>query len=171
MFNLNILKSALHQCFEVSCISFCVTDSFKDDHNYINVLKEKASQFFQAWNRSTFPRRPHRPASCCHLPLAQKSISPFKPSHVNQSETLACQPHSLIGCPSRKWILCSISPCLARRFSSQYLMTFWRSWKNGTEEQRTALVIIRYSRALHQSILLKMSKASQHRAWHSNQQQ
>lgn len=35
---------------------------------------------------------------------------------------------SLIGCPSRKWMLWRASPCLALRLSSQYLIMLWRSY-------------------------------------------
>lgn len=54
---------------------------------------------------------------------------------VNRGECL------LIGCPSRKWMLWSTSPCLARRLSSQYFIIPWRSWKQNSCEDRISFLI------------------------------
>lgn len=48
--------------------------------------------------------------------------------------------NSLIGCPSRKWMLWMASPCLALRLSSQYLIMLCRSCD--TEKNRLQSIIM-----------------------------
>jgi len=45
--------------------------------------------------------------------------------------------NSLIGCPSRKWMLWRASPCLDLRLSSQYLIMLWRSCEKNTLQSIT----------------------------------
>lgn len=64
----------------------------------------------------------------------------------------------LIGCPSRKWMLWSTSPCLALRLSSQYFIMLWRSWKpseswKGLWNSRNVTFGALHSQTLHSSDL------------------
>lgn len=56
------------------------------------------------------------------------SIKHLQPAPILPSSEWRNEWNILIGCPSRKWMLWSTSPCLARRLSSQYFMMLWRSW-------------------------------------------
>ncbi len=60
----------------------------------------------------------------------------YRPRALRKSK----EKNSLIGCPSRKWMLWRASPCLALRLSSQYLIMLCRSCD--TEKNRLQSIIM-----------------------------